>query len=139
MVLPQSSCRKDKRHARYSKCGGGLFVHIVFDRDQRLLPIRRICRSGGALAAGRGEGGSSRRPIHLLERDIIGELPFQSRQAILSLQQAVECTKQVAIGTIDANGPPQLARPEESQRTQSVVGNYQAMLHTIPETMKRGA
>ena len=99
MVLAQSSCRKDKRHARYSKCGDGLFVHIVFDRDQRLLPIRRICRSGGALAAGRGEGGSSRRPIHLLECDIIGEVPFQSRQAILALQQAVECTRQLAIGS----------------------------------------
>ena len=48
-------------------CGGEIFVHIGFERalsfprclcqDQRLLPIRRICRTGGPPAAGRAGGG----------------------------------------------------------------------------------
>ena len=39
---------------------------------------------------------------NILQRHRIGEVPLQSLQAILSFQQVVECTKQVAVGTIDA-------------------------------------
>ena len=39
---------------------------------------------------------------NILQRHIIGEVPLQSLQALLSFQQALECIEQVVVGTIDA-------------------------------------